>query len=82
MTKHNKTARHSKHRSKAHRSKVHRSKSHQSKGRKSKTLKKHNRNRKGGGALAALKTALVPFLLFKAQKHMQRRRRTKHNKKK
>tara|TARA_Y100000996_G_C22500215_1_gene634094 strand:- start:708 stop:992 length:285 start_codon:yes stop_codon:yes gene_type:complete len=43
------------------------------------------RHRKGGSALAALKTALVPFLLFKAQKHMQKRTRkggnkNKHNK--
>ncbi len=41
-----------------------------------------SRRRKGGSVVGALKTALLPFLLYKGQKHMQRkvgrkRRRTK-----
>ncbi len=43
---------------------------------------KKSRRRKGGSVVGALKTALLPFLLYKGQKHMQKkvgrkRRRTK-----
>ena len=44
------------------------------------TRKHKKRRARKGGALAALKTALVPFLLFKAQKHMQKRTRKGGNK--
>ena len=33
-----------------------------------------SRRRRGGSVVGALKTALLPFLLYKAQKHMQKRK--------
>ena len=35
--------------------------------------RKKSRRRRGGSVVGALKTALLPFLLYKGQKHMQRR---------
>ena len=40
-----------------------------------KTHRKRRVRRGGGGLFGAAKTALVPFTLFKAQKHMQKRSR-------
>ena len=62
---------HKKHHSKSHK------KSHKKRARKS---HKKRSKRGGSGALAALKTALVPFLLFKAQKHLQKKKRGKTQK--
>lgn len=57
------------------------SKSHK-KSHKKRARKSHKKRSKrgGSGALAALKTALVPFLLFKAQKHLQKKKRGKTQK--
>ena len=49
---------------------------HRSKSRKSRRSRRTRRSRKShGGAslIGALKTALLPFLLFKSQKHQQKR---------
>jgi len=49
---------------------------HRSKSRKSRRSRRTRRSRKshGGASLVgALKTALLPFLLFKSQKHQQKR---------
>ena len=36
-----------------------------------------SRRRRGGSVVGALKTALLPFLLYKAQKHMQKKKSRK-----
>lgn len=52
--------------------------SHTKKSRVSKRrTRRTRRTRRGGGGLfSAAKTALLPFALFKAQKHMQKRKRS------
>lgn len=40
------------------------------------------RSRKGGNVVGALKTAMLPFLLYKGQKYMQRKVRRKTKKRK
>ena len=41
--------------------------------RKSRKNRKSRKSRKGGSVMGALKTALLPFLLYKAQKRQQKR---------
>ena len=41
--------------------------------RKSRKGRKARKSRKGGSVMGALKTALLPFLLYKAQKRQQKR---------
>ena len=46
------------------------------KGGKRRTRRTRRVRRGGGGLFSAAKTALLPFALFKAQKHMQKKRRS------
>lgn len=39
--------------------------------------RRKSRRRRGGSVVGALKTALLPFLLYKAQKHMQKKKSRK-----
>jgi hypothetical protein len=46
----------------------------------SRRTRRRSRSRGGSGVVAALKTALLPFLLYKAQKMQQKRSRGKTKK--
>lgn len=51
--------------------------SHTKKSKVSKRRTRRTRKTRGGGGLfSAAKTALLPFVLFKAQKHMQKKKRS------
>ena len=53
------------------------------KGRKrSRSRSRRRKSRKGGNVVGALKTAMLPFLLYKGQKYMQRKVRRKTKKRK
>ena len=52
-------------------------KKHRGGKRRTRRTRRTRRVRRGGGGLfSAAKTALLPFALFKAQKHMQKKRRS------
>jgi hypothetical protein len=81
--------RHRRNRSHKHSKKSHRgSKSKRRHGNKTqkrrKTMRKHNKKQKGGfltGAMSAARQALLPLLMFGAQKHQQTRMRERKQKK-
>ena len=48
----------------------------------SRSRSRRRKSRKGGNVVGALKTAMLPFLLYKGQKYMQRKVRRKTKKRK